>query len=89
MPVIDTSLDSLQLPAVGERTAFDLGGEAFVLQGLNDTAWTILSSHDDKLWLPLLRVVKSSTGFALFDPETHRLVDAGDDWRPLLVAALR
>ena len=89
MPVIDTSLDALELPAVGERTAFDLGGEAFVLQCLNDTAWSVLSSHDDKLWLPLLRLVQSSTGFALFDPETHRLVDAGDEWRPLLLAALR
>ena len=89
MPLIDTSLDSLELPAIGERIAFELGGEAFVFQSLNDAAWTVLSSHDDKLWLPLLRVVRSSTGFELFDPETHRLVDAGDDWRALLVAALR
>ena len=89
MPVIDTSLDSLDLPGIGDRTTFELGGEEFAFQGLNEAAWSVLSSHDDKRWLPLLRVVKSSTGFALFDPETHRLVDAGDDWRALLVAALR
>jgi hypothetical protein len=89
MPVTETSLDTLELPATGERITFYLGGEAFVFQNLNETAWTVLSSHDDKLWLPLLRVVRSSTGYALFDPETHRLVDAGEDWRALLVAALR
>ncbi len=89
MPVIESSLASLELPGIGARVTFELGGEAFAFQGLNEAAWSILSSHDEKRWLPLLRLVTSSTGYALFDPETHRLVDTGDDWRVLLVSALR